>query len=128
MTNTSPITTTNFIAGVIGVSIALVIMPNIIIGTVSGSTQGHNRDAAGDLVSDINTVCGNEDEAEGSLEIDANYQIWLEDDTYRLLNDQGEAIDEQTVGCPVNNDQNISAMDYHLESEDDEDDYSISAQ
>lgn len=108
MTNTSPITTTNFIAGTIGVALALVIMPEIIIGTVSASADGANRDAGNELVSDINTVCGGDSEVEGELDMDSNYRLELDDRDFSLYDPDDNRIKNEIVSCPINQGVNIS--------------------
>lgn len=124
MTNTSPITTTNFIAGVMGVSLALVIMPNIIVGTVSASADGTNRDAASDLVSDINSVCGGSDEVSGDLGMDSNYKLELDYENLTMYDSQDNEIKHSIVACRVDAKTVLeSGGEYVIQSTDvDEDD------
>lgn len=119
MTNTSPITTSNFLAGVIGVGIALVIMPQIIMGTVGASTDGQNRESANSLIEDINDVCGgNEDSISGELDLDPQYQVVLESDNY-IMNKEGEEIDSAKVACSIAGQETLDGGSYTVESSDD---------
>lgn len=123
MTNTSPITTTNFIAGVIGVSIALLIMPQIIMGTVGAQQKGAARSATNDLIEDINNVCGNSGEESGDLDLNDGYEIILDFKDYKLENPEDEVIEERTMACRVDTQTTLdsSDTDYTITSE--ENDY-----
>lgn len=117
MTNTSPITTSNFIAGTIGVGIALIIMPQIIIGTVGAQQQGVARSAANDLVEDINSICGGSDSESGSIDLESGYVIELDYDDYRLKNPQGDVIERQQMACDTLQYEEIDSTweDYDLD-------------
>ncbi len=132
MTNTSPITTTNFIAGTIGVGMALLIMPQIIMGTVGAQEKGAARSSTNSLVEDIGNVCGNEDSAEGSINIQQGYELTLNYDDYTLRDVQSdEVIEERKMACKIDSQTTIDSSwsRYSIESEqndDDEDLYDLS--
>jgi hypothetical protein len=101
MTNTSPITTTNFIAGTIGVGLALTIMPQIIMGTVGASQQGQVRTQINGLIQDINAACANGENRTGSISLDAGYTVKLRWDDYEVEDPQGETVEQGQVACQV---------------------------
>lgn len=116
MTNTSPITMSNFIAGTIGVGLALLIMPQIIMGTVGAQQKGVARTATNDLIEDINNVCGNSGEESGSIDMQSGYEIVVDYRDYELKNPQGEVIEERTMACKVDEKTTISSSGDYIVS------------
>ncbi len=128
MTNTSPITTSNFVAGTIGVGIALLIMPQIIMGTVGAQQKGVARTASNSLVEDINNVCSGDDEESGSIDLQSGYEIVLDYQDFKLKNPDGETIESRQVACNVNTQTTVTAGDYTVnkrEADDGDTQYSV---
>lgn len=124
MTNTSPITMSNFVAGTIGVGIALLIMPQIIMGSVGAQQKGVARTAANDLVEDINSVCGDSDQESGSIDIQPGYEIELDYRDYTMTGPDDQTIEERTMACKVDTQTTVTSSwsDYTVEAESDDGD------
>lgn len=126
MTNTSPITTTNFIAGTIGVGIALLIMPQIIMGTVGAQQQGVARSGTNSLVEDISSVCGDSDEESGSIDIQDGYTLTLQEDDWVMEDPQEEEIERRKMACNVDTQTELDSSWEEYTVEADDDNYDIS--
>ncbi len=123
MTNQSPVTMSNVVAGAIGLTVALIIMPQIIIGSVSAQQKGAVRSSTNNLVEDIGNVCGNEDEVTNTINLQDGYELTLNYDNYTLTNPEGETLEERKMACKVDSRTTIDSSwsGYTIESEENDD-------
>lgn len=95
MTQTSPVTISNFIAAVLIAGVAIVVINEIVVSQISGASSSVDMSAVQELEAKISSVCnGNEDSAQGEVSLSSGVSIVLEDTNMRIEGVDPDNIDE----------------------------------
>lgn len=119
MTETSPITTANFIGGTIAAITGLIILQQIVVGT-AGSI-GSVEDDFSTFANNINKTCQGPQTA-GTVNLSENFEVSINSDNVDLRRDGSSEIKRKT-GCDVKSASQTmssgSAYDYSISKSDD---------
>ncbi|MFB6145994.1 MAG: hypothetical protein ABEJ99_05855 [Candidatus Nanohaloarchaea archaeon] len=99
MTDSAGISISEFLAGAIAVGIALVIVPQIIMGQTTGGSQGLGMSSTSSLAVKIERICSDKSDSEtGNLNLKTGQSIVLEGKNV-YLRGSSKRIDSHKVSC-----------------------------